>query len=870
MEQMYPIVIKRILQPLLLGLLVLTCIGGCRVDDAVSEIELNTDWLFKSRKDTLWAKASVPGTVHTDLLSNGKIEDPYYRLNEHDVQWIDKLDWEYKTTFSLTEKDLSKQHIALDFLGLDTYSSIYLNDTLILQTDNMFRSYAIEVKHLLTIGVNKLHIVFDSPIKIGIEKYDTNGFVIPVSGNDLSVIGKVEQQKKVSVFTRKAGYHFGWDWGPRLVSSGIWRPIKLRSWDHHKIDDLFIQQDSIGKKAHLTAFMEVDASFNGKTAEVELYVNDKPVKTFRTSLKGGVNQLEIPFEIEKPMRWWPNGMGEQILYKVEAKLTSGGHVDRKWHNIGLRTLELVREPDSMGVSFYFKVNGYPVFMKGANYIPQDVFLPRAKTENYEHILSSAKQANMNMLRVWGGGVYESDEFYQLCDEKGLLVWQDFMFACAMYPGDKAFLENVKQEAIQNVKRLRNHSSIALWCGNNEIIQAWENWGWKDDVVNKQSQEVVDILWKSYDDLFHTLLPEVIAAYDPSRAYWPSSPGSDFGKDESMDEGDAHYWWVWWGKKPFENYNTEIPRFMSEYGFQSFPALSTVKKYALPQEYDIYSEVMKSHQRSSIGNETIEEYLLRDYRKPKDFESFLYVSQLLQAHGITIGIEAHRRNRDRCMGSLYWQINDCWPVASWSSIDYYGTWKASQYAAKKSFQNLLISAENNQDNIDFYVISDTLQDLPGSMNIRLIDFHGNVMAQWEKQLVLKANSSNLYFTVPKESFSDHPDGQNMLLEAKFISFDGKKVISEKIVYLAPFKDLDLPTPQISYEVKELQDHFQVVLRTQNLAKNVFVSAGSGLNFSDNYFDMLPNTTKTITVKKDDLADLESFRVKLNVTSLVDTY
>ena len=870
MEQTYPNVIKRIRQPLLHGLLILTSLWSCSIDDAVSEIELDSNWLFKSSTSSDWAEASVPGTVHTDLLANGKIEDPYYRLNEHGLQWIDKLDWEYKTSFSLNEKDLSKQHIALDFLGLDTYSSVYLNDTLILQTDNMFRNYAVEVKHILTLGVNTLHIVFDSPIKIGIEKYDTNGFVIPVSGNDLSAIGKVEQEKRVSVFTRKAGYHFGWDWGPRLVTSGIWKPIKLRSWDHHRIDDLFIQQDSIGQKAYLTAFMEVDASFHKPTAKVALYINDTLVKTVNAPLIDGLNNLEIPFEIENPKRWWPNGMGDQILYKVEARLTSDGYVDRKNHHIGLRTVELVREPDSMGVSFYFKVNGHPVFMKGANYIPQDVFLTRAKTEHYEHVLSSAQEANMNMLRVWGGGVYESDEFYQLCDEKGLLVWQDFMFACAMYPGDDAFLENVKQEAIQNVKRLRNHSSIALWCGNNEIIQAWENWGWKPDVAEKQSEEVVDILSKAYDDLFHTLLPEVIATYDPSRAYWPSSPGSDFGKDESMDKGDAHYWMVWWGKEPFENYNTEIPRFMSEYGFQSFPALSTVEKYALPEEYDIYSEVMKSHQRSSIGNETIEEYMLRDYRKPKDFESFLYVSQLLQAHGITIGIEAHRRNRDRCMGSLYWQINDCWPVASWSSIDYYGTWKASQYAAKQSFQNLLISTENNNDNINFYIISDTLQDLPSDLNVHLMDFHGNVVERWEKQLVVKANCSKQYFTISKDKLLDHPDGQNMLLQAQLTSQEDGKVISENLFYLAPYKDLDLPKPQISYEVKERQDHFQVFIQTQNLAKNVFVSAGSSLNFSDNYFDLLPNTSKTITVKKDGFADLESFQVKLKVTSLVDTY
>uniref|UniRef100_UPI00404AC76C beta-mannosidase n=1 Tax=Fulvivirga sp. TaxID=1931237 RepID=UPI00404AC76C len=855
------------LNPLFLILILISFLSCGNQPDSVSvsEIKLKENWSFKSTKDAAWNEATVPGTVHTDLINLGKIEDPFYRLNEHNLQWIDKEDWEYETSFDVSEATLSDQNVELDFAGLDTYASVYLNDSLILQTDNMFRNYAVEVKRLLKAGENKLRVLLESPIKKGIEKYDATPFQIPVSDNDLSKIGKVEGEKKVSVFTRKAGYHFGWDWGPRLVTSGIWRPITLRSWSNHKIEDLFIQQNSLDKKASLNAFIEV-SSTETEDAKVEITVNNNIVKTIDAKIDKGQNTLNIPFEIENPELWWPNGMGEQVLYNVEAKVTSNSYTDSKSHKIGLRTIELVRQPDSIGASFYFKVNGHPVFMKGANYIPQDVFLTRAKEPQYKHILSSAKEANMNMIRVWGGGIYENEEFYKLCDEMGLLVWQDFMFACAMFPGDEAFLENVRQEAIDNVKRLRNHTSIALWCGNNENLSAWENWGWKENVTKEQSKEVADTIWKAYDDVFHKILPEVVTKYDNSRAYWPSSPGSDFGEKESHEKGDAHYWMVWWGKEPFDNYNKAIPRFMSEYGFQSFPSFESVQKYTTPEDHDIYSEVMKSHQRSSIGNNTIEEYMLRHYKKPKDFESFLYVSQLLQSHAIKVGIEAHRRNRDRCMGSLYWQINDCWPVASWSSIDYFGQWKALHYTAKKSFENFLISFEEKDDNINVFVISDSLKTINAQLQVSLIDFDGNELKSWDRSIDVIENSSNKQLALPKSELAND-NYSNVLLTATLIS-EGK-VLTHNIRYLSAYKDLDFPEPELTYSVSESQNDFVVHLSTKKLAKDVFLSSGSASNYSDNYFDLLPNTEKTVSISKGDL-DLESFKKKLKVVTLVDTY
>ena len=859
---------KRISKYLLVTLIIF--LYACKKDKpTVYEIELKDNWSFQKVGDSAWLNATVPGSVHLDLLDNKKIKDPFFRLNEHELQWIDKEDWQYKTNFEVSENEVSMQNIELEFLGIDTYSKVFLNDSLVLQTDNMFRNYIIDAKHLLKKGKNTLQVVIESPINKGVQKHDEIGYKFPESGNDLAEIGGVEGAKKVSIFTRKAGYHFGWDWGPRLVTSGIWKPVKLRGWSHHKIKDLFIKQNRLDSVlAGLTAVIEVNVKGDSKESNVEVLVNKQSIKLVDIELVNGKNVLKIPFNIENPKLWWPNGMGKQILYDVEVKINSNSFTDSKSHRVGLRTIELITEADAIGSAFYFKVNGHAVFMKGANYIPQDPFLSRPKKSNYEFILNSAKEANMNMIRVWGGGIYENDEFYDLCDEKGLLVWQDFMFACAMYPGDESFLENVKQEAIENVKRLRNHTSIALWCGNNENQWAWQNWGWKEDVAKKQSQEVADMMWKSYDDLFHKILPEVVNQYDSNRAFWSSSPSSARGEKISFTKGDYHYWDVWWGKKPFENYNTAIPRFMSEFGFQSFPEFSSVKKYTNPEDHDVYSEVMKSHQRSSIGNVTIEEYMLRDYKKPKDFESFLYVSQLLQADGVNIGFEAHRRNKDRCMGSLYWQLNDCWPVASWSSIDYFGKWKALHYKAKKSFRNFLVSYENNEKSINVFVVSDSINTTNAQLTARLIDFEGNELKRWNKDITITGNSNESHLELIKNDFLNDTIANKTLLYTELLS--NTKVLSENIMYLVPNKELALTTPRITYSIHEDENQFIIELKTDKLAKNVFLSTNSTHNFSDNYFDMLPNSKKKIGIKKDPSNSLKSFSDSLKVISLVDSY
>ena len=832
------------------------------------KVELKDGWQFSQADKNDWLPAYVPGCVHTDLMKNGKIEDPFYRLNEHDVQWIDKVDWEYKTTFQVTPSMMRHDRIALDFKGLDTYADVFVNDEQVLSADNMFREWQVDVKDVVKKGKNDLRIVFKSPIKEGIKKYDANGYVIPVSDNDLAELGQVPGDKKVSVYTRKAGYDYGWDWGPRLVSSGIWRPVYLKAWDSDRIADLHIVQDSVSKaQADMTAVFEIDAEKNGP-AQLTVSNNGQILATANVTLQKGTQTYPVKFTIQNPKLWWTNGLGPQNMYTINGEVKNDVTTATRSVRIGIRTLKLVQKKDDKGQTFYFELNGVPVFMKGANYIPNDIFPARVTDENYKKVIETAKESNFNMLRVWGGGIYENNIFYNLCDEAGILVWQDFMFACAMYPGDKAFLENVKQEAIDNVKRLRNHPSIALWCGNNECLVAWKSWGWQQKEEAKSKADA-DSIWKSYTTIFHDILPSVVKEYDPSVAYWSSSPSSGPGVVADLVSGDDHYWGVWWGKEPFSSYDTHLARFMSEYGFQSFPELKTVKQYAEPKDFNIYSDVMKSHQRSSIGNGTIVEYMNRHYKTPKDFESFLYVGQVLQAEGVKEAMEAHRRAMPYVMGSLYWQLNDCWPVASWSSTDYYQRWKALQYFAKKAFTPVLISPVNTDKFIKVYVVSDRLKEFTGQIHLRIIDFDGTVLWQKDVEANIKPNSSESYVDIRKDNVLKPIDTHHSVLVCELS--DNGKVISSNNFYFHPIKNLPLPKVKVKAELFELPNGYSITLSSDKLAKNVYLSADTDadLFFTDNYFDLLPNEKVTIEcyTKGKSVPDLAN---KLKIETISDTY
>ncbi|MDC0459440.1 glycoside hydrolase family 2 protein [Crocinitomicaceae bacterium] len=828
---------------------------------------LDQNWSFKAREDSSWLRASVPGTIHTDLMANGIIEDPYYRLNERKIQWVDKKDWVYQCSFELSPDEFERQHHELKFEGLDTYASVYVNDSLVLQSSNMHRSYSVDVKEYLIEGSNTLRILLESPIKKGLELYDALDYAIPVSANDQAETGEVPGGKRVNVFTRKAAYHYGWDWGPRLVTSGIWRPITLLSWDDFRISELLLTQQLNGDVAAVMAQIEIESSIENANAILELQLDGEALSSSKLRLHKGKQEFKLPIKIDRPELWWPNGLGKQHLYNIEVKIQRKEVKSTVNQYIGIRNIELVADSTLSQPNFYFKVNGAPTFAKGVNYIPQDLFLPRVSAKDYERILQAAANANMNMIRVWGGGVYEDDRFYELCDSLGLMVWQDFMFACAMYPGDAGFLENVKQEAIDNVKRLSHHPSMALWCGNNEVLAAWKRWGWEQTAIEEQSPEIAQKIWQHYDTLFHHILPEVVAAHHRGIDYWASSPSAAEGIPEEYTHGDTHYWGVWWGKEPFENFNTKISSFMSEYGFQSFPEYSSFLRFAEKQDRDMYSEVMKSHQRSSIGNATIEEYLKRSHRKPIGFEELLYMSQLLQADGIQTAIEAHRRNKAKCMGSLYWQLNDCWPGASWSSIDYYGKWKALHYKVKDAFAPVIVSHEFEENgDLLITVVSDRLTKFEGELQVTLSEFKDiEKILSWEQAVLIEPNSAAMVLKIPASSLPKEENQKYTYLQVKL--YERRQMAAQKNVCFLPFKDLTLPRPELSIELADQsKDMLYLTVSSKNFAKGVHITCDGPHNFSENFFDLPINGVNNITLPIDETTDIEALMASIKIRSL----
>ena len=839
---------------------------------SVTERKLHNNWSFKQKGSENWFPATVPGCVHLDLMKNKIIKDPYFQLNESKVQWIDKKDWIYQKEFFLNEA-INYQNHEIIFEGLDTYASVYLNDNLILKSNNMHRTHIADVKPFLKTGKNTLRVVLESPIKKGLELYNALGYTIPVSANDQAEKGQVEGGKRVNVFTRKAAYHYGWDWGPRLVTSGIWRPITLRSWNKCKIKDFNIKY-SLDSSAMVSTNLLIESTVDQEPANITITLNDSIVVNKDFKLLIGEQNIISHFSIDHPKLWWPNGLGEQYLYDIKAQVTLKDNRVFANQKQGIRTIVLEVQDSTKSPNFFFKVNGYPVFSKGVNYIPQDVFLPRVSTKDYQKLLSAAANANMNIIRVWGGGIYEDDRFYELCDSLGLMVWQDFMFACAMYPGDSSFLKNVRLEAIDNYNRIKKHTSIALWCGNNENLAAWKRWGWEATAIKEQSAQIADKIWHNYDTLFHHILPKVVRDYHPEHGhskntnatnYWASSPSASPGIPESYKTGDTHYWGVWWGKEPFENFNSKISPFMSEYGFQSFPEYASFMRFATLSDTNMYSEVMKSHQRSSIGNATIEEYMAREFKTPKNFESLLYVSQLLQADGIRTAIEAHRRNKATCMGSLYWQLNDCWPGASWSSIDYYGKWKALHYNVQNAFKPIIISHEFIDSNLKIYLISDLKESFSGEIQITYFPFKGDsCLKKWTKKVYLNPFEAKSYLTISKNKI---PENSYLEIALK----KGENYISTKNVYLSPFKELDIPKPELKFYTKidKKENTILITVKSKFFAKGVCITSNSENNFSDNFFDLAIAGEKRISLKIKDEEDIYKVIKSLKIKSLWDT-
>ena len=819
---------------------------------------LGGTWQFRQSGSTEWLPAHVPGGVHTDLLTLGRIPDPFAADNEKKVQWVAESDWEYRRSF-IAEKALSaeeRQTLVCD--GLDTLAEVFLNGRLLGNTNNMFRRWSWEVGKLLLAGENELKILFRAPVTY----IRTRQAVKPLLGGGDMLGGP---------HLRKAPCQWGWDWGPKLPPIGIWKDIRLEGHSQAKFEDIHIRQFHSDGQVTLSAEIKIEqwerselqatmrvSSPDGK----ELTIHSEPQQS-----GNGTSICNLKSIILDPQLWWPNGFGLQPLYNVDISLDSGETcLESRSYRVGLRSLKLRQEPDEWGESFTFVVNDVPIFAKGADWIPADSFPTRISDGSMQRLIRDAAAANMNMLRVWGGGLYEEERFYDLCDRYGVLIWQDFIFACGIYPEDAVFAENVRVEAVENVRRLRHHASLALWCGNNEMEQGWVDWKW-----NNPADPLVQNLKAGYDRMFHQLLPQVVAAEDPDRSYWPSSASSGipFAEPNSQQRGDTHYWDVWHGRKPFSAYREQFPRFMSEFGFQALPPYKTIQTYAAPQDQNMTSYVMEHHQRSGSGNGLMIGQMTDTFRMPKDFQSLVYLSMVLQAEGIRYGVEHWRRARERVSGTLIWQLNDCWPVASWSSIDYFGRWKALHYAARKFYAPILLSVEDKGERMGVCVTNDTTSRWAGEMRWSLQTLTGERLEQGAEQVY----ASPLAMTCIRAlDFSRHVNDNNRR-GVVFIAelWKDKLLLTRQLATFAPNKHLELCPPQLELQVSEAAGQLIIQVTSNSLARFVELELeGADVIFSDNYFDLPAGQTLSVSCPLPEGWRLEQAQAALRVRSLYDSF
>lgn len=805
------------------------------------EKTLNNNWKMRRVGSDFWLDAKVPGSVYADLLSNNKMEDPYYRDNELESLKLMNYDYEYMVNFDVKEEILNCEEIILRFDGVDTIADIFLNNTFIQYVNNMHRIWELDVKKYLK-NNNQLRIIFYSPTKFIESAYEKN-----------HIDGTSDAMRGFSSI-RKAHFMFGWDWGPRLPDAGIWRNVRLLAYNHGKLESVYIKQKHFDDNVQL----EFDVGLK-IVGDEHIYNFNKNRKielqgfTYKVEITSPEGKVEVydnsiyKIVINNPLLWWPNGYGQQNLYKVKIYLINDKKIIDTWEKrIGLRTLTISREKDQYGESFAHEINGIKIFAMGADYIPEDNILSFINRERTYNLLNQCKMANYNVIRVWGGGIYPNDEFYDICDEMGFIVWQDFMFACAVYELNEEFEENIKAELIDNIRRIRNHASLGLWCGNNEMEQFMNSELW-----SKSKKLKAD-----YIKIFEYIIPKILKQEDPQTFYWPSSPSSGGCFDKPTDEnrGDTHYWDVWHGNKVITDYREHNFRYLSEFGFQSFPCLKTIESFTEPKDRNIFSYIMEKHQRNSTANGKIMSYMEQTYLYPTSFDTLLYASQLLQAEAIRYGVEHLRRNRGRCMGTIVWQLNDCWPVASWSSIDYFGRWKALHYYEKRFFAPLLLSCNEegvlSQDtnpnaqpysikkSIHLCVSNETFNDEIVIVNWMHRNNTGDIIKEKNYIVESKALSSIWLEKVylPELSIYD-----------EYVSYEMKKnneVISKGTVIFTPPKYFKFKDPELKLKVS----NDNIIITSQSYARGVeIVNNNNDLILSDNYFDMNKESVKIKVIK-----------------------
>ncbi|MCI8355489.1 MAG: glycoside hydrolase family 2 protein [Lachnospiraceae bacterium] len=796
----------------------------------MNRIFLHDNWRIRAEGDDVWLPAMVPGSVYQALLSNGEMEDPYYRDNELKALALMEKDYEYVANFQVPDCILDEEQVILIFQGIDTLADIWLNDIHLFRVDNMHRTWEFSVKEYLRKDCNQLRIVLRSPTQFIRKAYDKD----PIGGSEDAMRGFPK--------LRKAHCMFGWDWGPRLPDMGIWRQVELIGFSHARLDGVYITQNHEDCRVRLLIDVDVVRAGEkavrrlGKERQDNLWCEVTITDPDGTRSEYDRDDIIRGVTIENPKLWWPNGYGDQPLYQVEVRLFEEGMLLDIWkRRIGLRTMTIHREKDEYGEQFCHKVNGVRIFAMGGDYIPEDCILARVTPERTRRLLLQAKNAHFNCIRVWGGGNYPYDAFWDACDELGLVVWQDFMFACAVYDLTQEFEESITAEFIDNIKRIRHHASLGLWCGNNEMEMFMENHRW-----GQSPKHTAD-----YIKMYEYILPQIVKKYDPNTFYWPASPSSGGSFDCPNDErrGDVHYWEVWHGNKPITEYRKFFFRYVSEFGFQSFPSMKTCETFTEPEDRNIFSYVMEKHQRNKTANGKIMNYMEQTFLYPGDFSTTLYASQLLQAEAVRYGVEHFRRNRGRCMGTIIWQLNDCWPVASWSSIDYCGRWKALHYYAKRFFAPLLLSCEEEgiltQDtnpnaqpyevkkSIRLSLSNETMEDRKAMVRWELRDASAQVKRRSEMVVTVPALSARW---LDKEDMSD---AQLYSDYVSYACYEEECCISEGTVMFCAPKHFHFADP----ELKVCAKGEELIVCAQAYAKSVeILNEADDLLLEDNYFDM----------------------------------
>lgn len=791
---------------------------------------LTGSWLLKDTKGEYSLDATVPGTNYLDLMNAGIIEDPFYGENEKDVYWVAQRDWTYEKTFEVTADELKEEKITLICKQLDTIATLFINGEKIGEAENCHLAYEYDIRNYLKEGENTLGITFESPVNYVKERYEKEK--TPANANGQNGIIRI----------RKPQCHFGWDWGPVLPVSGITGDIFIEFRSEGKINDMKIRQFR-NDDGSFTVTVKLEAElYDGEKAEISL------VSPKGEELKAKGDEAE--FKVENPELWWTyelSGNRNQPLYTVKAVLKKGRKiVNSAERKIGLRTIELDRSADEYGATFKFILNGVPIFAKGANFIPGDSLPTRFTKDKIEYLLDTALYSNMNMLRVWGGGYYESDTFYDLCDEKGILVWQDFMFACQPYPFfDDDFLTNVKKEVEYNIRRLRNHPSLCIWSGNNEIEAMAMGW------INFPKY----IKWT--EKFFYDILPSEVRKFDEDTPFIPGSPcGTEHMKEVDGDNyGDTHLWAVWHGLQNMKYYRKRMTRFCSEFGFESLPDIKTIRTFAKESDYDIHSPVFMAHQKCNTGNDKMLYYIASRFRLPKKFEDLIYLSQVTQLECISDATEHWRRNKGRCNGSIYWQFNDCWGVCSWASMDYYGNYKALQYRAKHFFAPVSVSIEDINDKVNIYILNDKTEDKKLTLKCKIFDFESGIIQEKSRDFTVEALKNEKVFTLYEKQLKAKYDLSRIGVKAEL--YENGELLSEKTYLFKPEKDLNLKAPQMTLHTAVEDDEIAITVKSDIFARLVRVESSlSTLPLSENYFDLLPGESRTVRMKLDSSFDADA--------------